>query len=287
MQPFDYYKPKDFDEAFHLLNTPGKVVYPYAGGTDFIPMSRDGVWKCDAVVDIKGLPGMRDIQETPEGLFVGAAVRMNDITSSELVASHWDVLAQGAASVGSQQIRNRATLGGNMCTASPCADTPPALFVLNASVIIRNAQGERRVLISDFFKWVRKTAVQLGDIVIGVVIPRPAEDSYGSYVKLSRRKGSDLSLVSVAAFTYPNGKVANWKLALGAVAPTPLRSPEAEAILEDGTDEEHIERAAKAAADTSKPISDVRASEKYRKLMVANMTKRAVRMTLERRGKGG
>jgi carbon-monoxide dehydrogenase medium subunit len=230
---------------------------------------------------------MQDIQVTPEGLFVGAAVRMNDIASSEIVRSHWDLLAQGAASVGSEQIRNRATLGGNLCTASPCADTPPALCVLNASVIIRNAQGERRVAIADFFKWVRKTAVQPGDIVTGVIIPCPADGACGTYVKLSRRKGSDLSLVSVAAFTYPNGKAANWKLALGAVAPIPIRAPEAEAILEEGTDEEHIEQAAKAASDISKPISDVRSSEKYRKLMVANMTKRAVRLTLERQGKGG
>jgi carbon-monoxide dehydrogenase medium subunit len=287
MQPFDYYKPKDFDEAFALLSTPSKVVYPYAGGTDFIPMTRDGVWKCDAVVDIKGLPGMKEIQETPEGLFVGAAVRMNDIASSAIIRSHWDILAQGAGSVGSEQIRNRATLGGNMVTASPCADTPPALCVLNASVIIRNASGERRVSTAEFFKWVRKTAVQPGDILVGVIIPRPAEGAYGSYVKLSRRKGSDLSLVSVAAFTYPNGKASNWKLALGAVAPIPMRASEAEAILEESTDEEHIARAAKAASDASKPISDVRSSEKYRKLMVANMTKRAVRMTLERQGKGG
>jgi CO/xanthine dehydrogenase FAD-binding subunit len=287
MQPFEYYKPKDFDEAFKLLNTPGKTVYPFAGGTDFIPMYRDGIWKCDAVVDIKSLPGLRDIKETSEGLFVGAAVRMNEIAESDLVKSHWDVLAQGAESVGSEQIRNRATLGGNLCTASPCADTPPALYVLNATVIIRNAQGERRVAVNEFFKWVRKTAVQIGDIVVGVVIPQPAKGACGTYVKLSRRKGSDLSLVSVAALTYPNGKAANWRLALGAVAPTPIRTRPAEEILEESTDDAHVELAAKSAADTSKPISDVRASETYRKLMVANMTKRAVRMTLEKREKGG
>ncbi len=287
MQPFDYFRPKDFDEAFNLLNAPGKTVFPFAGGTDFIPMYRDGSWKCDAVVDVKYLPGLSEIKETPEGLFVGGAVRMNEIAASALVKSRWDILAQGAASVGSEQVRNRATLGGNLCTASPCADTPPALYVLNAVVIIRSAQGERRVPVTEFFKWVRKTAVQPGDILVGVVLPYPANGACGTYVKLSRRKGSDLSLVSVAAYTYPNGKAANWRLSLGAVAPTPLRVPESERILEEGTDEAHIELAAKAAADTSKPISDVRSSETYRRLMVANMTKRAVRTTLERREKGG
>jgi CO/xanthine dehydrogenase FAD-binding subunit len=287
MQPFDYFKPKDFDEAFSLLNAPGKTVFPFAGGTDFIPMYRDGAWKCDAVVDIKSLPGLNDIKETPEGLFVGASVRMSEIAASSLVKSRWDILAQGAGSVGSEQVRNRATLGGNLCTASPCADTPPALYVLNALVVIRNSQGERRVPVTEFFRWVRKTAVQPGDILVGVVLPYPVQGACGIYVKLSRRKGSDLSLVSVAAYTYPNGKAANWRLSLGAVAPTPLRVPEAERILEESADEAHIELAAKAAADTSKPISDVRSSETYRKLMVANMTRRAVRLTLERRERGG
>ncbi len=287
MQPFDYFKPKDFAEAFSQLNAPGKTVLPFAGGTDFIPLYRDGAFKCDAVVDIKGLPGLSEIQETSEGLFVGAAVRMNQIAASALVKSRWDILAQGAAAVGSEQVRNRATLGGNLCTASPCADTPPALYVLNAVVIIRSAQGERRVPVTDFFKWVRKTAVQPGDILVGVVLPAPAPDACGTYVKLSRRKGSDLSLVSVAAYSFSNGKAANWRLSLGAVAPTPLRVPDAERILEEGTDEARIELAAKAAADTSKPISDVRSSETYRRLMVANMTKRAVRQTLERQQKGG
>src|SRR5512142_1096158 len=263
MQPFDYFKPKDYDEALQILSQPGKKVVPLAGGTDFIPMYRDGGWKVDAVVDIKGLPGMRDIHETPEGLFVGAAVRMNELVDSPLVNSQWGILAEAAATVGSEQIRNRATLGGNMVTASPCADTPPALFVLEAVVLIRGQAGVRRVPIHEFFVWVRKTAVQSGEIVLGVEIPKPAVKATGSDVKLSRRKGSDLSLVSVAAYKLPNGNGGTWRLSLGAVAPTIFRVPAAEEILCEGTDDAHIEKAAQVASDASKPISDVRSSENY------------------------
>ncbi len=287
MQPFDYFKPKDYAEAFQILNTPGKKIVPLAGGTDFVPMYRDGNWKVDAVVDIKGLPGMREIRETPEGLFVGAAVRMNELVDSPLVNKHWAILAEAAATVGSEQIRNRATLGGNMVTASPCADTPPALFVLEAVVLIQGAAGVRRVPIHEFFKWVRKTAVQSGEIVLGVELPKPGAAGTGSYVKLSRRKGSDLSLVSVAAYTVPNGNGGTWRLSLGAVAPTIFRVHEAEEVLCDGIDDAHIEKAAQVASAASKPISDVRSSETYRKLMVASMTRRAVRQVLAKMEKGG
>jgi carbon-monoxide dehydrogenase medium subunit len=287
MQPFDYFKPKDFEEAFRYLDDPHKHYVPYAGGTDFIPMSRDGAWKVDGVVDIKDLPGMRKIEETPDGLFIGAAARMSEIAGSVLVKSRWEILVEAAACVGSEQVRNRATLGGNMVTASPCADTPPALYVLNAMVFVQSSRGLRKVAISEFFLGVRKTALQKGEIVSGVLLPFPEKGSAGSYVKLSRRKGSDLSLVSVAAYTSGNGGGGQWRLALGAVAPTIIAVPSAEQILAESSDDEHIEQAAKAAAETSKPISDVRASQVYRRLMVANLTKRAVRQTLDKLAKGG
>jgi CO/xanthine dehydrogenase FAD-binding subunit len=287
MQPFDYFKPKEFAEAFQILNTPGKKYVPFAGGTDFIPMYRDGAWKVDGAVDIKGLPEIRDIKETPLGLQIGACVRMSELANSDLVKSHWGILAEAAATVGSEQIRNRATLGGNIATASPCADTPPALFVLEAIVLIRSAEGLRQAPIAEFFTWVRKTVLKSGEMVVGVLLPKPADGSAGAYVKLSRRKGSDLSLVSVAAFTSPTATGNCWRLSLGAVAPTIFRVPSAELILGEGTDDEHIEAAAKVAAESSRPITDVRASETYRKVMVANMTRRAIRQTLASKHQGG
>jgi len=284
MQPFDYYLPKDFDDAFKYLSTPGKTVVPLAGATDFIPTFRDGHWKADAVVDIKSLPGMRTIKETPQGLYIGAAVKMSELIDSPIVQSGWELLAQAAKTVGSPQIRNRATIGGNLCTASPCADTPPALLALDALVILKSVSGERQVPIVEFFTWVRKTVVAQGELVLAVILPKLPSGSAGAYVKLSRRRGSDLSLVSVAAVAIPGNTGYQWKLALGAVAPTPIRVPAAEAILLQGHTLDLIEKSALAASETSRPISDVRSSERYRKVMVANMTKRAIQETLAKLG---
>lgn len=282
MQPFDYYKPKTFEEAFDYLTLPRKTVFPLAGATDFIPSYRDGVWQADAVCDIKTLPGMCDLRETPEGLWVGACVLMSELARSPLVRAHWEVLAQGAEVVGSEQVRNRATIGGNMCTASPCADTPPPLYVLDAVVVLKSKAGERRVPITEFFTFVRKTVVQKGELVVGVIIPKPPAGTVGEYHKLSRRQGCDLSLVSVAVLAAPRDGGYEWRIALGAVAPTPIRVPDAEAILSRGFDTAAIDEAAKAAEKTAKPITDVRSSDVYRCEMVRNLTRRAVHSVAEK-----
>lgn len=287
MQPFDYYRPKDIQEAFQLLALPDKIVYPFGGGTDFIPMVRDGLWKADVVVDIKGIEGIRDIRETGEGLFIGAAVTMSEVAKSQLVKSHAPLLAQGAAVVGNEQVRNRATIGGNLCTASPCADTPPPLCALDALVILKSKDGERRVPVKEFFTFVRKTVIQKGELVYGVIVPKHPVGTVGVYEKLSRRKGCDLSLVSVAALAKPENGKYSWRIALGAVAPTVIRATEAEAFLAEGHSPELIQKAAVAAAMQSKPISDVRASEAYRKSMVRNITKRAIEKVIAALGLGG
>ena len=277
MQPFDYFKPKDFDEAFQLLNTPGKTVYPYAGGTDFIPMTRDGIWKCDAVVDIKGLPGMHDIQETPEGLFVGAAVRMNEIASSEIVRSHWDILAQGAGSVGSEQIRNRATLGGNLANASPAADMSSPLLALGACVTVEGASGRRSIPLADFFEGPGKA--DLGKaLLVEVVFPDPPGSGW-SFQKYGRTQ-TDISVVNAAAGLAADaeGRVEWARIALGAVAPTPIRASEAEkALAGRKLDASAINDAAAIVEATVSPISDVRAPADYRRHMSGVLVRRALR----------
>lgn len=287
MQPFDYYKPKDFNEAFALLTQPDRKVYPLAGATDLIPHARDGVWTPDAVVDIKALPGLRDL--TVEGLepccgcapgeclYVGAALRMNEIARSDLVKSHWDLLAQAAAAMGNEQVRNRATLGGNLGTASPAADSAPALLALEASVLIKGPQGDRSVPVDKFFAGPKRNALKKGEIIAGVLIPRPPDGSVAVFDKLSRRKAGDLSIVSVAVLASPGKSGMKWRVALGAVAPTPIRSPQAEAILNAGHDDAHIDEAAAAAYGCCCPIDDVRASAEYRRAMVVNIARRAIR----------
>jgi len=283
MRPFDYYKPDTFEEAFRLLSLPDKVVMPLAGATDLIPMTRDEHWQPDVVVDVKGLPGLRDIKETAEGLFVGAAVPMAELVHHPLVnGPRWNLLAQAAAAMGNEQVRSRATLGGNLCTASPAADSAPALLTLEAFAVIRGAAGERRVPMAEFFLGPRKTALQKGELLVGVLIPVPPKGTAATYVKLSRRKAGDLAIVGVAALAYPQNGGYRWRMALGAVAPTPIRAPEAEAALNAGHDEAAIEHATQCAFDTCCPIDDIRASAEYRKAMVRRIARRAIEGVLEK-----
>jgi len=296
MQPFDYYRPKSFKEAFDLLSLPDRTSVAIAGGTDVIPQVRDrdrvggrdsvGGGRPDLVVDIKGLPGLRDLALTSmapccgtgpdECLYVGAAIRMNEIARSNIVQDHWPILADAAASVGNEQIRNRATIGGNICTASPAADSAPALYVLDASVLIKGPLGDRCLPVTQFFIGPKKNALKRGEIVAGLLIPRPPAGSLSYHEKLSRRKAGDLSIASVAVIAFASAGSTAWRLALGAVGPTPVRAPEAEAILAKGCGAEAIDRAAAAAYGSCCPIGDIRSGLEYRQAMVVNLTRKAV-----------
>lgn len=287
MQAFDYYKPTDFEAAFELLTTPGKVVMPLAGATDLIPKAREDIWTPDIVVDIKALPGMQDLKvETlnpdcqhaaKEGLYVGAAVLMDTLARDARMNAFAAILAQGAAAMGNQQVRNRATLGGNICTASPAADSAAALLVLEAHVLIKGPAGDRCVPVANFFVGPGKTALKTGELVVGVMIPKPPEGSIGHYEKLSRRKAGDLAIVGVGVLAVPHAAGYRWRIAMSAVAPTPIRTAPAEAILNAGWDDAHIEDAAQHAFQCCSPISDIRSSAAYRCAMVVNITRRAIK----------
>ncbi len=300
MQPFDYYRPKTFEEASELLTQPDRTALAIAGGTDVIPQTRDrdrvGARdqvggrnrQLDLVVDIKGLPGMRDLvlrrivsccgTGPDECLYVGAAVRMNEIARSSIVQDHWPILADAAASIGNEQIRNRATIGGNICTASPAADSAPALYVLDASVLIKGPRGEDRCLpVAQFFTGPKKNALKRGEIVAGLLIPKPPAGARSYHEKLSRRRAGDLSIVSVAALAFRSAECTTWRLALGAVGPTPVRAPAAEAILARGYDAEAIDLAAATAFGCCCPIADIRSGLEYRQAMVVNLTRKAIR----------
>lgn len=293
MQPFDYYKPESFEEAFEILTMPGKTVYPFAGATDLIPGVRDGVFTPDAVVDIKGLPGMQDLElrqvtshteGTPTGeyLFIGAATTMADIAASELVRTHCEVLAKAAYAMGNEQVRHRATLGGNICTASPAADSAPPLYVMEALTLIRGPEGERSVPVNQVFTGPKRNCLTSGEIITGVLIPLLPQDTIGYHEKLARRKAGDLAIVNVAALAIPNNGATTWRIALGAVGPTPVRSYESEAILAQGFDDAAVDRAAAAAYGCAHPITDVRSGRAYRQAMIVNLTQRAIRSIRDR-----
>ncbi len=288
MQPFDYIIPKDHTEASALLASGHGAVRPFMGGTDFLIRARSEFMQPESVLDLKGLPGMREIRQSPDGwLTIGAACTMNQVTGHRLVQQSYDLLAQACNSVASYQLRNRATVGGNCCNASPAADTAPALYCLGAVAEVFGLAGPRRIPIADFFVGPGRTDLQHGEFLTSIHLPPAPADARGAFRKLGRTKMGDIALVSVAVYAYQGrpdrssetGQVC-WRLTLGAVGPTPLRAPEAEAALAVDSSPEGVQRAAGLAAAAARPISDLRASAAYRRAMVAVLARRGIAAVL-------
>jgi carbon-monoxide dehydrogenase medium subunit len=213
-------------------------------------------------------------------LTLGAAVNMNRVIASPEVKEFYPLVAQAAHSVASYPLRTRATIAGNICNASPAGDTIGACLVLGARLRVHGVDGEREESLTTFFTGPGQTTLKPGDIVTAILFPLPPEGCQGAYLKLGRNALSDLAIVGVTALGYPD-KNANsgyrFRLALASVAPTPLAPSEAEAILADNPlNEGAVERAADAAMNAASPISDVRGSARYRKLMVKSLTRKAV-----------
>jgi carbon-monoxide dehydrogenase medium subunit len=277
---FDYIRAESIEQAFELLQN-GKDARLLLGGTDIFVQMRDGAISSKLLIDVKHLPGLNAVKRSRNGsLRIGAAVNLNTIAASEDVAKGFAPLAEAARAVGSYQLRSRATMGGNLCNASPAADTAPAALVLNAFLVAQNAGGERRIPAQEFFTGPGLNALEPGEILIGIDIPPTPKGSAGRYLKLGRNAEGDLAIVGVAVLGFADSDAPSgyrFHVALSSVAPTPIRVPKAEMILEEEEiNEETISAAANAARRTAKPIDDVRASAAYRAAMVEVFTRRAL-----------
>jgi CO/xanthine dehydrogenase FAD-binding subunit len=277
---FEYVRAQSAAQVHGLLQR--ENVRLMMGGTDLFPQMRDGVFRPNVIVDVKDLPRMRQVVfDAGAGLTVGAAATMNQVATHPDVRDRYPVLAQAAHSVASYQIRNRATIGGNVCNASPCADTSPAVIALDGTLILSGPAGQREVPGTKFFLGPGQTAMSPGEFLVALRFPLPPTGSAGSYQKLGRSRLGDLSLVGVAAVAYPDRTAESgyrFRLALGSVAPIPLRVPAAEEILANRRPgEEAFQAAAEKAMEAASPITDVRASASYQTLMVRAMTLRALR----------
>ncbi len=279
LPPFDYVRARTPDEVVRLLQEHGPAARPLMGGTDLFPNMRDGRLRPQVVVDVKGLPGMRDIAFDPEiGLTVGAAVTMNDLARHPDVQARYPLLAQAAASVASYPVRNRATIGGNLCNASPCADTAPAALALEAALLLLGPDGERTVPALDFFVGPGQTVLRPAEFLTAIRFPPPPPVAAARYLKLGRCRSGDLSVVGVAVLGYANGMGHRFRIGLGSVAPTPIRATEAEAFLAaHPPGEEAFAQAAGLAMAAARPITDVRATAGYQRAMVRTLTLRGLR----------
>ena len=280
-EAFDFYQPRTLEEASRLLTDNGPGGRFLAGGTDLVIAMKEKGLLPKYIVDLKRLPGLSGIRENSDGsISLGALTTLYEIETSALIKSKYPFLAQSAAEVGSIQIRNRATIGGNMANATPSADTAPALIALNATAKIASANGERTINLEDFFKGPGQNAMSVDEILTEVTIPKTAANLVGEYIKFSPREMMDLAYVGVAV-AYNLGakdkKCEGVRIVLGAVAPTPIRAKRAEAALEGQVLTEALaEKVGQIAAEEAKPISDVRSSAEYRRAMVGTMTKRAL-----------
>jgi len=283
MRRFAYFAPATLDEAVALLGRYDGKASVLAGGTDLLVEIKEQLRRPDYVVNIKKIPGIdRFSFDERDGLRIGALVTARAIETARVVLEKYPGLAQAVRELGSIQIRNRATLAGNVCRASPSADTPPPLMADRARVTLYGPRGSRTLALESFFTGPGRTVVQPDELMTEITLPPPPPRTGKAYIKHGRRKAMELATVGVAvSVTLQENRFKEVAIVLGAVAPTPLRALKAEAILRSQkVSEDLMEKAAIAAMSESKPISNVRASADYRREMVAVLTRRALQQAL-------
>jgi len=288
VKPFQYLAPTSLAEALDMLAQYPNAL-PLAGGTDLLVQIKERHRPVEALLSLKRVSEVHQLEYSEEWFRLGAAVKAGDIAANEQVQTAYTALADGVGLIGSRQIRNMATLGGNICNASPSADGAPALLVLGADAVIAGPDGERRLPIEDFFIGPGKSAIQPGELLKNVVIPRPSKHSGSFYLRHTTRAWMDIAFVGVAAAITldDEGHIASARIALGAVAPTPMRAIQAERILPGTAPEDEVfTEAGRIAASEANPIDDLRASADYRRHLVRVLTRRALEQALSRARNG-
>jgi len=259
-----------------------------AGATDLIPAIRRGLAKPRLLVNLKRIPALAGVRRARGGVSIGALTTVAEVLASPILAENWPVLVETAREFGSAQIRNMATIGGNLCNATPSADFPLPLLALDARLRIAGPKGERELPLSEFFVGANKTALSAGEIVTAILVPRVPAHTGAAFVRLGVRKAMDLPIAAAAAAitVAPDGrKCRKARIALGAVAPTPMRATGAESLLEGSAISGNlIGEAAAAAARESKPLTDLRASAEYRRDMIVVLVGRALEQAFARAG---
>lgn len=282
MRAFEYQAPASLDEACRLL-VENEGAVPLAGGTDVLVFLRHGKIAPAAVVDLNRISGLDAIEMTEDTVTIGALTSMTALTRSDAVQRLFPSLAIAAKSMGCWQVRNRATVGGNICNASPSADTAPPLLLHDAKAIAMGPDGRREIDFTAFLVGPGSTALAKGELLVAIQLPVPHPDMRSTYVRRQIRRSMDIPLVNVAVgIREEEGAVAEARICLGAVAPIPYRATEAEALLLGGPlTAEHIVQAAAAAAASARPITDIRSSAAYRTEMVQVFVKRALQALAE------
>ncbi len=288
---FDYYQPQDLQDAMSFMAREGAGAQALAGGTDLIPRIKDKLESPRYVVNIKELAELQGMGMEKAGWRIGALTAIRDLETSPVAAREYPLLAQAAAVLGSAQVRNIATVGGNLCHAVPSAEMAPPLLALDAQATLIGPQGKRSLPLEDFFLGPRRTVLQPGELLCEITVPPQPERWGGVYLKLEHRQAMDLAIVGVAAMVAldQKGRCQDCRIALGAVAPTPARAKRAEESLRgEKITAAALAKAAEIGMGECQPIDDIRASRSYRCEMVKVLTRQALTQAADmaKKGKG-
>ena len=284
---FEFLSPKTMEEAIDLLTRNGPRTKVLAGGTDLVSQMKWREIEPAYVMSLSHIPDLQGIQfDKKRGLRLGALSRIGDIEHSPIIRENYPILAQAASVLASIEIRNRATVGGNLCTAAPSADMPPSLLVLGAQAVIASKKGEKVIPLETFFRGPKKTVLNSDELLVRLEIPPMKPHSAGEYIKLGRRNAMEIALIGVAALITlvpANHTCEEARLALATAAPTPIRCKEAEKVLAGRKlDHEAIGSGAETASREASPRTSWRSTEEYRRDMIRVLTRRAIERAIDK-----
>jgi carbon-monoxide dehydrogenase medium subunit len=281
---FGYARPQYLAEAFDILDSYGPDARPLAGGTDLVVGVRTGRIAPRMLVDLKQITDLASgISSTDGRVSIAAATTLTDIIADDLIRQHFPALVQAAGTIGSVQIRNRATLTGNVCNASPAADTAPALLAYGAEVVLVSRPGSRLVPLEEFFLGPRRTSLRTGEIAAGVQIPVPVARTGSQFARLTRRRGVDLATISLCCTVGTRAT----RFAFGAVGPKPFVLRDDSGLLASPASEPAARLAMlRDFVGAATPISDLRGSRQYRQAMLLTLSQRALTRAIAQRDLG-
>ena len=277
---FQFHEPQSVPEILTLKAEYGEQAKILAGGTDLIVHLKQGLVSVKHVISIARVNELREIRNSAGVISIGCCVTITEISESDLIKTTLSAVKEGADNLASILVRNRATIGGNICNASPAADMIPSLLAYGTKVEIASASGTREMELKDFFTGPGKTDLKDDEVILYFKVPVPPEKSGCSYIQLGKRKSQEINIVNVGSFISLNGggNIETARIALGSVGPTPLRALKAESVLIGNKPSTDLfaKAAVTAGTEDSSPIDDFRGSAQYRRAMTEVLTKRTL-----------
>ncbi|ROL59988.1 xanthine dehydrogenase family protein subunit M [Bacteroidetes/Chlorobi group bacterium ChocPot_Mid] len=283
-----YFKPETLDEVYRLLKSKENSAV-LAGGTDILVEMKQGIRSLNNIISLNKIISLKNIDTTTDSVIIGSCATHNQIAESNIIKKYLPALANAVLTIGTHQIRNTATIGGNLCTCASCADSAPILIIYDALLEIGSDSGKRIVKATDFFVGHHINALQKGELLLNIIVPKPAEHFGAHFEKFGLRESASISVASVAAgILLENEIIKEANVVIGACAPIPMKSEQAISVLLNRNitdltkDSELLKEVGEAAAQEVLPIDDIRASAEYRRNIVNVLTQRVVLKALSK-----